>query len=112
MDTVEPMEEVLENQELIAEELIPTEVQEVSKQKFLKSALRKEYDFKEDSETSYMFECRRYIVERLKKLRLESGTLTLQEIEVISRIINNKIWYNVEYDKDSESYIKYIISLI
>ncbi len=112
MDTTGPTEDVLEDQELVAEELIPTETEKVSKQKFLKPTLGKEYDFKEDSETSYMFECRQHIVERLKELRLESGSLTLQDIEVISRMINNKIWYNVEYDKDSESYIKYILSLI
>jgi len=109
---MEPMEDVLQDQELVAKELIPTEIQEVSKQKFLKPVLGKEYDFKEDSETSYMFECRRNIVERLKKLRIETNALTMQDIEVISRMINNKIWYNVEYDKESESYIKYILSLI
>jgi len=112
MDTTGPTEDVLEDQELVAKELIPTETQEVTKQKFLKSSLSKEYDFKEDSETSYMFECRSLIVKRLKELRLELGALTMQDIEVISRMINNKIWYNVEYDKDSESFIKYILGLI
>jgi hypothetical protein len=112
MDTTGPTEDVLEDQELVAKELLTTESQEISKQKFLKPTLGKEYDFKEDSETSYMFECRRNIVERLKKLRTESGALTMQDIEVISRMINNKIWYNVEYDKESEDYIKYILSLI
>ena len=111
--TSEPIEETLADQEFEAQELQPKEIPEKSPpQKFLKPLLSHSYDFKEFSETQYMFECRQKIVERLKTLRLESGVLTISEIEVISRIINNKIWFNVEYDKDSESFISYILSLI
>lgn len=111
--TMQPDEETLADQEFDATELQPTEVPiKNSPQKFLKSLLGRSYDFKEFSETQYMFECRQKIVERLKTLRLESGTLTLPEIEVMSRMINNKLWFNVTYDKDSESFISYILSLI
>jgi len=112
MDSVEPNEENLADQEFEAEELQPTDVPEITKQKILKPLLGKEYDFKEYSETQYMYECRQKIYARLKTLRLEDGVLTTPEIEVISRMINNKLWYNVSYDKDSESFIAYILSLI
>lgn len=112
MDSTLPDEESLSNQEFIANELQPTDVPQTTKQKFLKPLLGKEYDFKEYSETQYMFECRQKIYARLKSLRLEDGVLTTADVEVISRIINNKIWYNVTYDKDSESLIEYILSLI
>jgi hypothetical protein len=112
MDSTLPDEEMLSDQEFIAKELQPTDVPETTKQKFLKPVLGKEYDFKEYSETQYMFECRQKISARLKLLRLEDGVLTTADIEVISRIINNKIWYNVTYDKDSELFIEYILSLI
>jgi hypothetical protein len=112
MDSTEPNEEALSDQEFVEEELQPTDIPEITKQKVLKPLLAKEYDFKEYSETQYMFECRQKIYARLKTLRLEDGVLTTPEIEVISRMINNKIWYNVSYDKDSESFIAYILSLI
>lgn len=111
--SIQPNEEALAEQEFEAKELQPTEVPEkTTPQKFLKPFFNQSYDFKEFSETQYMFECRQKIVERLKTLRLESGVLTLPEIEVMSRMINNKLWFNVSYDKDSESFITYVLSLI
>lgn len=110
---MEPNEEILADQEFNTTELQETEVPvKSSPQKFLKPLLGYTYNFKEFSETQYMFECRQKIVEMLKTLRLESGVLTLPEIEVLSRIINNKLWFNVTYDKDTESFTSYILSLI
>lgn len=68
----------------------------------------KKYDFKEDSETSSIFESRIKITEKLVKINI----INLDEIDMVARIINNKIWYNVVYDKNTESYIEHILKLI
>jgi len=68
--------------------------------------------FKQYSETKYMFESRKAIVKRLEKLREKEGVITRLELEMISRMINNKIWYNETYDETTESYLSYILELI
>jgi hypothetical protein len=68
--------------------------------------------FKEYSETKYMYESRKAIVKRLEKLREKEGVITGLEIEMYSRMINNKIWYNETYDETTESYLSYILELI
>ena len=68
--------------------------------------------FKEYSETKYMYESRKAIVKRLEKLREKEGVITHLEIEMYSRMINNKIWYNETYDETTESYLSYILELI
>lgn len=78
----------------------------------LKELPGRKFEFKEDSETSAMFNSRLKIVEALKKLRLKTGSITTQEIDMLSRMINNKLWYGVTYSKDDESYINYIINLL
>jgi hypothetical protein len=78
----------------------------------LKELPGRKFDFKEDSETSAMFNSRLRIIELLKKLRLQSGVITSQEINMLSRMINNKLWYGVTYSKEDESYISYILNLL
>lgn len=78
----------------------------------LKELPGRKFDFKEDSETSAMFNSRLRIIELLKKLRLQSGVITAQEINMLSRMINNKLWYGVTYSKEDESYISYILNLL
>ena len=78
----------------------------------LKELPGRKFDFKEDSETSAMFNSRLRIIELLKKLRLQSGVITSQEINMLSRMINNKLWYGVTYSKEDESYITYILNLL
>jgi hypothetical protein len=107
----------LEDQELEAMEVLPqiNEAIEPEKPKILKRlepSTGFKYDFKEYSETKYMYDARIAILAKLENLRLKSGVLTSQELQMISRMINNKIWYNVVYDKDSESYLKYIINMM
>ena len=68
--------------------------------------------FKQYSETKYMYESRKAIVKRLEKLREKESVITQVELEMISRMINNKIWYNETYDETTESYLSYILELI
>jgi hypothetical protein len=68
--------------------------------------------FKQYSETKYMYESRKAIIKRLEELRQETGVITRNELEMISRMINNKIWYNETYDETTESYLSYILELI
>jgi hypothetical protein len=72
----------------------------------------KEVLFKQYSETQYMYESRKAIIKRLETLREETGVITRNELEMISRMINNKIWYNETYDETTESYLSYILELI
>jgi hypothetical protein len=68
-------------------------------------------EFKEDSETSAMFNSRKKIREGLQRL-VKEGVIVSQEIDMTSRIINNKIWYNVVYDTATEEYIAFILKQI
>lgn len=71
--------------------------------------------FRETTETQAIYNTRVQIAERLKKVRFASGTrqgvLDPDSIDVISRMINNKIWFNTSYGS-TEKYLKEIIENI
>lgn len=108
--STKPLEDDEDQEVQPAVELNPEPVKVKSKLKSLPGY--KDVLFKEYSETKYMYESRKAILKRLEKVRLESGVITRNELEMISRMINNKIWYNETYDETTESYISYILELI
>ena len=66
--------------------------------------------FKEDSETSSMFRTRVDIARKLFESKKNTGLIDPIEIDMVSRMINNKIWYNVKYDEATEEYIKTLLN--
>jgi hypothetical protein len=67
---------------------------------------------KEDSETSSMFRTRVDIARKLFENKKNTGLIDPIEIDMVSRMINNKIWYNVKYDEVTEEYLKSLINSI
>jgi hypothetical protein len=67
---------------------------------------------KEDSETSSMFRTRVDIARKLFENKKNTGLIDPIEIDMVSRMINNKIWYNVKYDEVTEEYLKSLLSVV
>lgn len=63
---------------------------------------------KENAETDSMFETRKVIYNRIIML----GIYSTEECDIYSRIITNKLWYNIIYSDKVEKNYKKIISLI
>jgi hypothetical protein len=112
----EIIDEILteDNSSIIEEEEIENEIEPLpALSKKMKLVIAKKYEFKEDSETDYMHQSRLRIVRKLNELRKrEKGVIGPGDIDILSRMINNKIWYNVSYDSTNESYIEMILKLL
>ncbi len=63
---------------------------------------------KETAETDDMFNTRKIIYQRIIKL----GVFPLEETDVYSRIITNKLWYGVEYSEKVENKVRKIYEMI
>lgn len=68
--------------------------------------------FKESAEPNDMFETRLKIVNLLKNIQYDGRYLDPDSVNVLSRIINNKYWYNMKYDKSTEENISHIMEII
>lgn len=61
------------------------------------------------AETEEMYQTRKTI---LKNLRQIKQNIPFESLDMVSFIINNKLWYNSKYDSTTEAFIEKIINLI
>lgn len=62
----------------------------------------------ENAETENMFKTRKALLNKISKIK----TLSYENADLYSRIINNKLWYNMSYNKEVENTIIEIIESI
>jgi hypothetical protein len=63
---------------------------------------------KEKAETDNMFNTRQILYERIMKI----GAYSVEECDVYSRVITNKLWYNLSYSAKTEKVVKSILESI
>ncbi len=90
--------EDLEDDEEIAEEILSKNLKKI---KVIKQLPIQNLSLKENAETPDMYETRKSIADMLQK----NGSLSLEDIEMYSRMINNRFWYNMKYPEHIEKII-------
>jgi len=106
-------DEPLTEQEIedLDEEIVDKDMTQPRKE--LKSLPRQRNIFKESVEPENVFQTRLKIYEILENLKVDKKYyLDPGSLDMLSRIINNKYWYNTVYDKTTEETVQYLMSLI
>lgn len=83
-----------------------------TKQNKLKPLPKQRDIFKEVAEPEQMFQTRVKFVELLEKIKFNNFILDPTSVDMLSRMLNNKYWFNSIYNPQTEETLNYLLNEI
>ena len=102
---VEDYEEIEDDEEKAYESFSPVKM---NNKKNMEGPIVIDNIVKENAETDDMFNTRKILYDRILSL----GVYSVEECDVYSRVITNKLWYSVSYNDKVEKVVKRIFKLM
>lgn len=103
-EVIEPPEDLEDEEEMAYEMLSPSKIEVQRKVKTMEGI---KVSYQGVAETKSMYDTRIKILNNLYRIKT---SIPFESLEMVSFIINNKLWYNCKYDTTTESFIERILS--